>query len=234
MNTYVYEEYKLASRHARGHLRRSLATGAVPALLALWIGLSRFPRTGPGLYAVLGLSIGALLMLGGAWRLHGERNPSRISHWLVRRSDRWFPPFVLLSQNFFVGLTVMMLWLTICELGFAASWLQHALLLTLLVLSPARRILAGTEPVHPSALRELATESLGYFNAMVFVVFLASTISRAMLPPGQPITGSVPMSVVIVWLPAVLVIIGCVILFIDHIVRKMPQPSPTEEKDALD
>lgn len=234
MNPYVFEEYKLSSRHAREHFRRSLATGVVPAALSLWIGLSRLPHVGPGLCAALGLSVAGLLMLWAARELHRERQVSQLSGWLVYWSDRWFPAFVLLCQNFFVSITVMLLWFTICDLGLNASWLQHVLLLTLLALSPLRRILDGTEPTHPSPLRELFTESLGYLNTMVLVVFVADTISRALLPPDKPLTEAPPLGAVMVWVPAVLIIIGCVILFIDHILRKMPQPAPTEEKDRLD
>jgi hypothetical protein len=234
MNPYVYDEYKVGSRHAPEHFRKSLGTGAVPALLALWIGVSRFPHGGPGLYAACGLALAGLLMLWSARQVHRERDVSRFTRWLVRYSDAWYPSFVLVCQNFFVGLTVMLLWLTVCELGYAASWLQHTLLLLLLALSPLRRILHGTEPMNPSPLRELFTEALGYLHATLLAVFLASSISIALLPPDKPLTGALPLSVVMVWVPAVLVIITCVILLIDHILRKMPQPAPPEAKDGLD
>jgi hypothetical protein len=234
MNPYTYEELKLGHRHAPEHFRRTFAAGLVPVGLALLTWWSHFPRGGPGIYATAGLAISGLLMLWSLRAVHSDAGISGLSRRLIARSDRWYPAALILAQSFFIALTVLLLWFTICELGFAASWLQHSLLIAYLLLLPIRRILQGTEPMHPSPLHELVMEFLGYLNTCIVTLFIAGCATLALLPPDKPLTGELPPSIVLVWLPAILVIITCVILLIDHVLRKMPQPAATEAKDELD
>lgn len=234
MNPYVYSEYRRSSRYAEGHYRRTLATGVVPVVLAMILWYSRFPQGGPGLYSAAGLGLGGLLMLMGVRRAHEEPAAGAFARALVRHSDVWYPAYLLASQNFFIALTALLLWFTICDLGFAASWVQHALLVLLLALSPIRRILDGTEPTHPGPWRELLSEGLRHLNACTVAIFAAGCVSIVILPPDQPLTRSLPAGVVLAWMPAALVVIGSVILFIDHLLRKMPAPPPAEAKDELE
>lgn len=234
VNPYVYSEYRRSSRYAPGHFRRTVVTGLVPVVLAVILWYSRFPHGGPGLYSVAGLGAAGLLMLAGVRMAHEEPNIGRLARALVSRSDTWYPAYVLATQNLFIALTALLLWFTICDLGFAASWMQHSLLVLLLLLSPVRRIMAGTEPAHPGPWRELLSEGLRYVNACTVAFFAAGCLTVVIIPPDEPLTRSLPAGVVLAWLPAVLVAIGSVILFIDHLLRKMPAPPPPEEKDELE
>lgn len=233
MNTILYEEHRSGHRLLRIHFRRTLVAGVLPLLMAVLLATSQ-ARPGPGHYAGGGLALAGLLLLFGLRDLHRVPPLSRAARWLVQRSDRWFPAALLMLQNFFIALCVLQLWFASTALGVPVTLLQHALLVTILLLSPLRRILHGTYPPQPSPRRELAVEFLRYLNASVVALFLASLCTRLMVPPGDRMSQGLPPGVILTWMPAVLVILGSVILFIDHVLRKMPPAPPTTEKDALD
>ena len=233
MNTILYDEHRIGHRLLRIHFRRTVVAGVLPLFMALLLATGK-SQAGPGSLAGGGLAVAGLLMLFGLRGLHQESELTRPARWMVEHSDRWFPALLLLLQNFFIALCVLQLWFTTAALGFPATLLQHALIIALLVLSPIRRILHGTYPPQPSAWRELTVEFLRYVNASLGALFLATLITRLMVPPGDRMSQGLPAGVILVWVPAVLVMLGSIILFIDHVLRKMPTPAPTTEKDALD
>ena len=215
------------------HFRRTLLAGVVPVGIALLLAYSR-PAPGPGLVASAGVAAAGLLMLFGFHGLHREPHLTRLSRWLVNNTDRWFPALLIILQNLFIALTVLLLWFATTELGFPATPLLHAQLVVLLALSPLRRVLHGTYPADPPPWRELLVELLRYLHASLVASFVASLLTRLMIPPGERLEQGLPPGLIFIWVPAVLVVITSVILFIDHVLRKMPAPIHTGEKDALD
>lgn len=234
MNPHLYEEYRLRHRRFGEYFRRTLIIGFVPLGLAVWLAFIHFPSVGPGLFANAGLCTAGLLLLWAARAMH--RVPPRAA-WggrLAARGDALIPALLIGTQGWFVLLTAMLIWFTIIELGVNANPVQHILLVATLVLIPSRRIVDGTTPQQASPWRELFSEGLGYAHVCCATLFLATVFSTAILPPDKPLTDKLPPGVVIVWMAAVLTLLTCLILFLDHIVRKMPSTPQTEARDTLD
>ncbi len=215
------------------HYRRTWIAGLLPLGIALLMALGQ-PAPGPGWYAVNGLALAGLLLLSGMHGLPSEPHPSRLSRWLGHRVDQWFPATLIILQSYFIALTVLLLWFATTDLGFPAAPLHHALLIFLLALSPLRRVLDGTQRSDSSPFRELVVEFLRFLNAAVVAIFFAALFTRLMIPPSAQLTEGLPAGLVLVWVPAVLVVITCVILMIDHVLRKMPAPPAASVKDTLD
>lgn len=235
MNPHIYDEYRLGRRRFREYYAKTLGMGVVALLLAVWFGSAHLPQIGPGIYASAGFSAAGLLLLWGLRNMHRSKIRSRWAHWLRAHTEASFPAILILFQGWFLLLIAMLIWFTIADLGFAANTLQNVLLLVILLFIPVRRILAGTASQHPSPRRELTTQGLTYLNVAIVTLFLAAAISGTMLPPQEQVFSSeIPMGAIIIWLSATLVILTCLILFLDHIVRKMPPAPKQEEQDTLD
>lgn len=235
MNPHIYDEHRLGHRRFREYYAKTLGMGVVALLLAIWFGVAHRPLTGPGIYASAGFSAAGLLILWGLRNIQRGKLHTRWGNWLKARTEQTFPAILILSQGWFLLLIAMLIWFTIVELGFAANTLQHALLLLILLFIPVRRILAGTESQHPSPRRELTTQGLTYLNVAIITLFLAAATSSTMLPQQEQVFSSeIPMGAILIWLGAILIILTCVVLFLDHIVRKMPTTPKPEEQDTLD
>ncbi|HMP75667.1 MAG TPA: hypothetical protein PKE12_05150 [Kiritimatiellia bacterium] len=234
MNPRYYDEHRPRHRRSLEYYRRTLAIGAVPLALSIWLAVTQFPLIGPGLYANAGLSLAGLLLL---WSVRAmQREPPR-SVWgrgIMNHIDALYPALLVSLQGWFVMLSALLIWFTVTELGFPANAFHHGLLVGILLLSPVRRVLRGTEPPHPSPRRELLMEGLGNLNAILITLFVTAIMTTSNLPPGVPLTGEIPPLLLFTWMGAVLVVLTCVILFLDHIVRKMPPTIREEQKDTLD
>jgi len=233
MNPMVYEEFRPSSRHFRTHRTRLLMYAWLPVATAIVLAFSK-PPPGPGLISVTGLGIAGLLVFAALRRLDASEGAGPIARALAPRRDQWFPAVMVLSQNYFASLTICLLWFTMVDLGFSAGPLQHILLVAVLALSPLKRLLFGTYPAQPSPLREITLEFVRYSYAALFTLFLASVITRSMLPPGERLTTTLPPALIVIWVFALLVNITCVILFIDHLLRKMPPADTSQPQDVLD
>ncbi len=234
MNPHLYDEYRPRHRRSAEHYRRTLAIGAVPMVLSVWLAFSHAPRVGPGLWAAAGFSLSGLLSLWSLKRMLAVPPRARLAGWYARNAQSLYPAALIVTQGWFVLLSTCLIWFTFIGLGYTVTPAHHILLGGVLLFAPIRRILRGTEPMHPSPLRELMTEGLDYLNACVFTLFVAAFASLFILPPGTLITHEVPLGLILVWFVATIVILTCIILFLDHIVRKMPGPPATERVDSLD
>jgi hypothetical protein len=61
-------------------------------------------------------------------------------------------------------------------------------------------------------------------------LFVATSITHFVLPAGQPLTGEAPPHLIIVWVPAVLVILCCYILFLDRALRVRKEQGTMREE----
>lgn len=232
VNRIYYDEHRPRHRRCVHYYRRTLAVGAVPLALALALAAAYFPRIGPGLFANAGLTLAGLMTLWSVRDMQTRAPVSRWGRWIVSRMDDLFPALLIGLQGWFVLMTTVLIWFTVAELGFRGSIFSGCMLFGILLLAPIRRILAGTEPPHPHPLRELLSEGLGHLNTILVTLFVAGSLTSLNRP--DPTNTEPPMMIIVIWLAATLVILTCVILFLDHIVRKMP-PIPREEPaDTLD
>lgn len=233
MNPMIYEELRPGHRRFRSHLLRLTVHAWIPIVTAVVLAVS-VPPPRPVHYAVTGLGLAGLLILAALRRMETERNPGPLARSLNRNRDAWFPAIMVLGQNYFVSLTIALLWTTMVGLGFSAGPLQHALLAAVLVVSPFRRLLFGTYPPHPGPLREISVEFVRYTFVCLLTLFIASLGARMALPPDARLTQTLPAPFIILWIAASLVCITCAVLFIDHLLRKMPSPTAGQPKDVLE
>lgn len=214
------------------HYQRTFYAGMVALGVNVLLATAR-PDPGPGLVAGLGLSGAGLLSLAGLRGLLHESRLTGPGHNLKTRADAWFPAALILHQNYFIALILLPLWWATAELGFPASPFMHVVLLLLLGLAPWRRILEGTHTEAASAGREILMEGLRYTYYSLLAILITTCIARQgqtdhqSTPP--PATGSI-----FLWLPCVLIVLTCFILFLDHILRKMPPREEVVAKDTLE
>jgi hypothetical protein len=234
VNPTYYDEHRPRHRRCVQFYRLTLAVGAVPLLLALWLGTAYYPRIGPGIYANAGLSLAGLLLLWSVREMQFYPPTSRWGRWIAQHMDDLFPALLIGLQGGFIVLAALLIWNTLPDLGFSPGRMSSIALFGILLLSPVRRILAGTAPAAPSAPRELITESLGYLSAIFATLFIAGFLTQLVPPPEDPESEPFPMGTIIIWVLATLAVLTCVILFIDHVVRKMPPARRDDKIDTLD
>lgn len=214
------------------HFQRTLYAGLVALGVNLLLTAAR-PDPGPGLVACLGLSVAALLSLCGLRDLLRETRLSQPCRLLKSRADAWFPATLVLHQNFFIALILLPLWWATADLGFPASPFTNALIFFLLGISPLRRILEGTHTDLSSAGREILMEGLRYLFVAALTILLTTWLAQMGQAPGA--TGQAPSpGAIILWMPCVLIVLTCFVLFLDHILRKMPPREEIVVKDTLE
>lgn len=234
MNPHSYEEYHLKHRHFRENYRKTIVFGAVTLLLALWVGFAQAPLIGPGIFANAGLALTGLLLLLALRNLHATSPQTRWGIWLKQRSEGAFPALIIGLQGWFTLLVALLLWFTISEIGFQPNGFEHTLFIGIFLLVPIRRILSGSEPIHPHPRRELIAEALTCLNICLITLLTATITSDAALPATQRFSAGIPPTIVLIWVAATLIMLTSVILLLDHIVRKMPSTEPPEARDTLD
>jgi hypothetical protein len=119
------------------------------------------------------------------------------------------------------------------ELGFPATPFMHVVLMLLLGLAPLRRILEGTHTESASAAREIVMEGLRYTYYSLLAILLTTCVARQGQTPGGSETAPSPGSIFL-WMPCVLIVLTCFVLFLDHILRKMPPREEIVVKDTLE
>lgn len=215
------------------HYRHTWYAGWMALGVSALLAMAR-PDPGPGLVACAGLSAAGLLLLAGLRGLMTEPHVHWPFHRWTPHADRWFPMALIALQNYFITLALLPLWFATEDLGFPATRTLHILLLLLFMLAPLRRILQGTHPLETSVTREVIMEFLRYTYVCLIALFVTLLMSRMNVPaddqPGtEPSAGAI-----FLWLPCILINLGCFVLFVDHLVRKLPPPPVTETKDTLD
>ena len=214
------------------HFQRTLYAGLVALGVTLLLTTAR-PDPGPGLVSGLGLSAAGLLSLTGLRSLLRETRLSRSGQRLKAHAESWFPAALILHQNFFIALILLPLWWATAELGFPATPFMHTLLMLLLGLAPLRRILEGTHTETASAGREILMEGLRYIFYSLLAILLTTCVARQGQTPGEVAPAPSP-GAIFLWMPCVLIVLTCFVLFLDHILRKMPPREEIVVKDTLE
>lgn len=209
--------------------------GLLPIAVALILFYAHGAKSGPGLWMALGLGVGLQLMLWSGHALHrSRRGRSKLGDRLVARSDTWFPSFLIVIQGGFTAIILLTFWFTLQELGYRSMIAQYVLIAALLVLLPVRRIVRLKAAEDPTVANEIIYFTLYYCHWILVTLFIATTI-QALVFPDQLVSSSFPTGMLFIWIPAVLGIIGSAVLFVDHVIRKLPaRANTTKEKDKLD
>jgi hypothetical protein len=233
VNELLYEEYRPSHRRFGIHPPRTALLGLVPAATAALLIASRGPAAGPGLWSALGISLAAWLALWSAREGLRTREPmTRTGRRLARQADLWFPSFLIAVQGVFVAVTVLLLWLTICDLGLRSSPVQHAAIAAILLVVPAGRILAATRPPEPSPARQNAEEFIRL--SLVWLGCILAAMSVTVIQAPRQGTPRIPVAVIAAWIPASLAMIVSLVLYIDRVsARRSPLPGE-ERRDRLD
>ena len=214
--------------------RQTLAMGLVPLGLALLLMAAMAPDAPlPGLWAGAGLALGGMALMWCLWRRSGHRYRRGYStvHFLVR--------------YLFLVLCPALLWTVfggvIVEL---AGWLPPARLGALLLLYPVGRLLqerVGPDPARTPGL-ELARVVCRQLQFGLGVTAMAGLISGAILDAQRDYPTDPAPLLLLVWLLALLALIGAVVQTAAHTQRlfgrkghppALDDPPPAAPKSPL-
>lgn len=217
-----YAERRPSHRRSRFYYRRCLGFGALVMGLGLILAVSHYPRIGPGLWANMGLTAGAMLAL---WSLRQLAEKPATTVWgraIRSRMEDIFPAALITLEGFFGILFGLLIWFAVREQGIAVSGVLGFLALSVVAILPLRRILAGTEPPEPSAQRIRWREGLDLLHAVLVTWLIASALVD-MMTPSSPTDTAALVGRLIVRTLAVLITLFCAILFLDLTHRKLKQ-----------
>lgn len=220
----LFPQYRPSERNAGRHVATTRRLGLVPLAIALLLMTAARGGPGPGLWSALGIAVGLHLILGGAHaliRTPGHRTP--VGDSLARRADEWFPLFLFAMQGAFALLTVAILWLTMCDLGFPVTPAHHIEVVLLALLALAYRLAheAALADDHPRY--ELAEKLARNLIVILVTLWIAGTLTSILIPPGETLPKEKIPGFTAMWVAASIVILICVATFLDRLVRVRAQ-----------
>lgn len=224
-------EYKPSHRHSLRHSRLAQRMGWIPAGLTLVLFYAYGAKSGPGLWMALGLSLAFQMMLWSARAL--PDHPAGRTRWgnrLAASADAWYPYFLIWIQGAFMALTGVIFWSTLGELGYRGGTAQTALLVGWLLLQPIRRSARLAAAESKTARAEVVYYMAHYLGWSLLTVFIALVVGDvASSGSASPLAG------LFLWIPVVLIVLTQAILFVDHVVRKLPDaPAARTRRDSLE
>ena len=216
----LFPEYRPSEKTAITHVQWARKLGLVPLFIALVLMLAQRTTPGPGLWSAFGLTLGIEFILWGTYAICIERNlGSRSAIYLALTADSWFPLVLFAIQNAFILLAAAVLWFTMEELGFPTSaWLRTCVVL-LVVMVPVCRLTSEGVRRTRSTKWEIAGEICRYVTISLGAAWLASTITAFMSPGKSPLPPDLFPIAVILWVMTSLVILVCILILIDHVMR---------------
>ena len=231
---HVFNEYKLSHPRTAIHYRMAFSMGLIALILAALLLTTRGWPGAPGLWSALGLAVATLLMLWSVRAAHAPRAPvsERTRRW-VAVSDAWYPVFLVTMQNAAVAIILFQIWFTLVDLGFPAGLLQHILLSVILFCISLRRALQARRVVNGLPLSTVADDFLGYFSISLITLMLARSAYLGLVPEDAQLRREVPAAAVVIWILASLLILSCIVLFIDHTLRRRGERSDVAPDDDV-
>lgn len=216
----LFQEYRPSFHLSRHHVLRIHLIGLLPLGLSLLLLFAHGARSGPGLWTALGLSIGLELLLWGAYHLrHTEDVRSTLGDRLVVRLDEWFPVFAFVIQSILIDLCLVILWVTITELGFPSSVWHHFLFALFILLLPYFQWIHEVNRMETTPRREWLehlSRSLMIINIAIIVASMVQALVQAQSEPFD--TDPTPI-VLIIWIIAILVVLSAMVLFMGKTVN---------------
>lgn len=218
----LFPQYRISDRQALNRFRLTQRIGLFPLFVAIVMMYARPAGPGPGLWCVLGLSLGMEMLLWGAYALHVDpKSTSRICGRLKATSDNWYPLLLFVAQNIFILLTIAVFWLTLQELGGISSsrWINLNIVL-LVLLIPLYRFAKEMMLRSDDAKHVLWEKTSRYL-----VVILGTTLALAFwldfsLPEKGPIPPDLMARILFLGVAASLVILTCIALLLDFWFRR--------------
>ncbi|NCC51955.1 MAG: hypothetical protein EOM20_12160 [Spartobacteria bacterium] len=204
--------YRFSDKTGHAMYRRGQLMGLVPLLFSLMLIVSIPKGAGPGPWNVLGISAGFQLVLWGGYHLHTHRPVSAWGRALVEHSDRWYPAFLFGVRKVFLILFFVILWFCLTDLGYPSSPLLHLIFFMIVCIYPVRSVLREFTYSDPDIRFENAEIITHYLLIIMLILFIAVSSTHMAVPMEGPLTKSIPMTVVFIWIPAILVILSCVTL----------------------
>lgn len=232
MDRPLFYEFHPSSLKGLYHYLVTQRIGFLPILVAALLLYAHPHDPGQGLWCALGLALGLELILWGAYDL--RRPGSAQTRWgrhLTARLDFWFPPLMFVIRYAFVALLLIVLWVTIHELGFPTTWWHHGLFILLVVALPTGRFMREIVGAGESTRgMELLSRFFFYFNIALFTVICVGTLSSVIIAQSEPYQTDPSPALVLLWLCAVLGLLSCAVLFIGDWRRLYWRPSPKAKK----
>lgn len=184
---------------------------------------------GPFVWFTLGTGIGIELILWGAYRLHDVIPATRWAGLLKRRTDAWFPLFLLLTRKLLILVFSVLLWFTLQDMGFPSSPLINILFVLLLIVIPIKGFLLEYNHAAQTPASELLHDGARYLIIMISSIFTATVLTT--FGQSENTTASeINLAFIFVWLISILVVITCLLLFLSRLPRHRPDPSaPTKD-----
>jgi hypothetical protein len=221
----IFNAYRFTEKTCRDQHRRILLTGLVPSFFALMLILSIPGGAGPGPWCAFGFCAGLLLVQWGVYGLHKCEYPR--TPWgrrLMHHSDRWFPVFLFSTRKVYMLVLALMLWTCMTDIGYPSSFTLHFLFAMLLILYLVKSV-THEAILTPTDSRLDDADVIAHYSLIITIVlFLSVSMTHLTLPLHKPVTNSIPMWVVFIWIPAVLAILACLALCI-HRCMKLNEPA---------
>lgn len=232
---HISEEYRISNRRARYHYNRVRLLGLIPLGVALAFLYFADEFYTPLLYGAVGVTVALHVMLHASYEAHFGGKHTERTRKLLENSDAWYPGHLVLMQSGFFAVTLGVFWFIVCKLGFPAGILDHLLLIVWLFGWVVQRVLRARLYLLPdnSAL-DTSFEFFRFLNISSMSFLIASLVTTSVFSDdtGDPNRDYLLVGMVF-WLPAVLVTVGCIVMFIDHLIRKRPRRARKDEFDVL-
>lgn len=224
----------MTEKDLRQHCRQTQLFGLLPLFLAVTLMTAPGSARAPGLWCALGVTTGLEIILWGCFVLHFREGPqTALGKRIISRSDRWFPLLLFVMRHLFLVLPVLLLWLTIVGIGFPASFFSHVAVFALLALWPAKALAHEAAITYPSDKHDLVDEFLRGLIISVMVLLIALTITLSTMPKVGPVKDELMALFIILWVGALLTVMGSQVIFIHHFIRLRGKPrSPKVEPQS--
>jgi hypothetical protein len=222
---YPYDEYKFTHPRGMFHFRNTQVLGLLPLGIALVLIAIRGLRSGPGLWCALGSALALQMLLWAAHAIQDE--PQGRTRWgerFVARTSALLPPLFVVFRGAFVGITLCLLWYSFCELGFPASLFQHTLFVVFLLVPPLRRLLHVDEAVAQRPRVIVFDQFLLHLQVVLVTLLITLSLQYLVFPKDHPYITEVPLPAVILWVPALLICSGSVVMFLDFLRKSKTRP----------
>jgi len=226
----LFSTFRVSSHTARKEYHRTQVVGLVSAAVLLALLVTAPASMAPGLWCALGIVIGSQLLLSGAYRLH-ITPPSALTpagRSLAARQDTWFPFLLFIIRTTAFVSVAIVLWFSIQAMGFPGSALQSVNLLALVVLIPTRRMFLEAGRVRGSPRMIQLGESVQYLISFCAIAFVALFLTALVAPVYERIPTSHYTPLLWIWVPTVVGLFWCVVLFVAQVLRARSAPAQAE------
>ena len=219
--------YKITDRRMRKGYHWAQWSSAVPIAVILAIGLANNWVVSPALWSGLGIVVGTQLLLAGSYRLH--TTDDTLSGWgrrLEASADTWFPSLLFAAQTVNVLTVLLVLWFSLQALSLNIPFWHNVNILGIAVLVPLRMVLRSLAETRSSERLTTMADLLGYPLAAFIALITAGTLGSAFQTEAAASQAGVPAPLLVVWVPALLVVLVSSVLLIVRLATALGGAKP--------